>query len=102
MSAWPRRFEVVPLILTTHILYNTQTKLGKKKAARTVKNSFSPSPWFITILLTGVDVSAKLVELAGKLSKEAGETTKWPLIEEKSFEQAAKMLDILDYRYKET
>lgn len=62
--------------------------------------------WFmnsnIKILLTGVDVSAKLVELAGKLSKEAGETTKWPLIEEKYFEQAAKMLDILDYRYKET
>ena len=64
----------------------------------TGKNPFSPSPWFIKILLTGVDVSAKLVELAGKLSKEAGETTKWTLIEEKYFEQAAKMLDICDYR----
>ena len=58
--------------------------------------------WFmnsnIKTLLTGVDVSSQLVELAAKLSQEAGEKTKWPLIEEKYFEQAAKMLDICDYR----
>lgn len=58
--------------------------------------------WFmnsnIQILLTGVDHSAEMVKLAASLSEEAGENTKWPLIEEKYFEEAARQLGIPDYR----
>ena len=60
------------------------------------------APWFINsniqILLTGTDNSAALVELANKLSEEAGETKGWPLIKEKYFEEAAQRLGIPDYR----
>lgn len=57
--------------------------------------------WFVNsnikILLTGVDQAAQLVKLAGKLSEDAGEKTKWPHIEEKYFAMAAKKLQIPDY-----
>ncbi|MBO4909956.1 MAG: metallophosphoesterase [Lachnospiraceae bacterium] len=57
--------------------------------------------WFINsniqILLTGVDNSASMVELAAKLSEEAGETKGWPLIKEEYFEGAARRLGIPDY-----
>lgn len=60
------------------------------------------APWFINsniqILLTGVDKSAPLVELASKLVEEAGATDVWPLIDEKYFEEAASELGIPDYR----
>ena len=60
------------------------------------------APWFINsniqILLTGIDNSAKMVELATRLSEEAGELKGWPLTKEKYFEQAAKELKIPDYR----
>ncbi len=60
------------------------------------------APWFINsniqILLTGEDNSAAMVELAAKLSKEAGEEKVWPHLDEKYFETAAKELGIPDYR----
>ena len=60
------------------------------------------APWFINsniqILLTGTDNSAAMVELANKLSEEAGETKGWPLIKEEYFEEAARRLGIPDYR----
>lgn len=52
----------------------------------------------IQILLTGTDNSAKMVELANKLSEEAGEANRWPLIKEVYFEEAARQLGIPDYR----
>lgn len=58
--------------------------------------------WFINsniqILLTGEDNAAALVELACRLSSEAGETAVWPHIDEKYFALAAKKLGIPDYR----
>lgn len=58
--------------------------------------------WFmncnIKIFLTGVDVCARLVELAGRLAMEAGEQTRWPLIDEQYFAQAAAQLGVQDYR----
>ena len=58
--------------------------------------------WFINsniqILLTGMDNSAAMVELANMLSEEAGETKGWPLIKEEYFEEAARKLGIPDYR----
>lgn len=60
------------------------------------------APWFINsniqILLTGTDNSAAMVELASKLSEEAGEPKGWPLIKEEFFEEAAKRHGIPDYR----
>ena len=57
--------------------------------------------WFINsniqILLTGIDNSADMVELAVRLSKEAGEKEVWPHIKEKYFEEAAKELGVPDY-----
>ncbi len=57
--------------------------------------------WFINsniqILLTGIDHAAELVELAGKLSHEAGEPDVWPQIKECYFEEAAKQLGIPEY-----
>lgn len=60
------------------------------------------APWFINsniqILLTGEDHSAEMVALASRLQAEdTGEETKWPLIEEKYFRQAAETLGIPDY-----
>ncbi len=58
--------------------------------------------WFINgnirILLTGKDCSAQMVGMACRLSEQAGETTAWPLIDEKYFEQAARALGIPDWR----
>ena len=58
--------------------------------------------WFINsniqILLTGKDNSSAMVELAARLSEEAGETKGWPLIKEEYFEEAARWLGIPDYR----
>lgn len=60
------------------------------------------APWFINsniqILLTGVDHSAELAELAKELAEEAGSEAKWPLTEECFWEQAAKKLGVPDYR----
>lgn len=60
------------------------------------------APWFINsniqTLLTGEDNSAKMVNLATKLSKEAGEKSVWPLMKDIYFEEAAKKLGIPDYR----
>jgi len=58
--------------------------------------------WFVNSsilnLLTGVNRSAPLVDLAGRLSAEAGETGVWPHIREIYFAMAAKELQIPDYR----
>lgn len=60
------------------------------------------APWFMNsnlqILLTGIDHSADLVQLAKALAKEAGETGEWPDIKEVYFEAAARRLGIPDYR----
>ena len=75
-----------------------------KQVVEDIKKSglLDKAGWFmncnIKILLTGVDVCARLVELAGKLSVEAGEQTRWPLIDEKYFAQAAAQLGVQDYR----
>ena len=58
--------------------------------------------WFVNSsiqnLLTGINRSAPLVDLAGRLSAEAGETGVWPHIREIYFAMAAKELQIPDYR----
>ena len=58
--------------------------------------------WFVNsnikILLTGIDQAAILVDRAGQLSAEAGETGVWPHIKETYFAMAAKELQIPDYR----
>ena len=58
--------------------------------------------WFVNSsiqnLLTGINRSAPLVDLAGRLSAEAGETGVWPHIKEIYFAMAAKELQIPDYR----
>ena len=60
------------------------------------------APWFINsniqILLTGTDHSAEMVALASRLSVEAGQDNRWPLIDETFFEAAADRLGIPDYR----
>lgn len=60
------------------------------------------APWFINcniqILLTGEDNAAKMVAKANQLVKEANDTCVWPLIDEKYFEEAARLLKIPDYR----
>lgn len=75
-----------------------------KKVIRDIYQSglLKYAPWFINsniqTLLTGIDNSAKMVELATKLSKEAGEKSVWPLMKDIYFEEAAKKLGIPDYR----
>lgn len=58
--------------------------------------------WFVNsnikILLTGIDQAAILVDRAGQLSEQAGETGVWPQIRESYFAMAAKELQIPDYR----
>ena len=58
--------------------------------------------WFVNsnikILLTGIDQAAILVDRAGQLSAEAGETGVWPHIKQTYFAMAAKELQIPDYR----
>lgn len=58
--------------------------------------------WFVNSsiqnLRTGINRSAPLVDLAGRLSREAGETDIWPHIKEIYFEKAAEKLLIPDYR----
>lgn len=61
------------------------------------------APWFINsniqVLLTGTDRSAAMVAMAIDLqSKATGEETKWPLIEEKYFKQAAEELGVPEYK----
>ncbi len=57
------------------------------------------APWFVNsnilTLLTGIDYSSQLVELANKLAGEAGERD---FVEEKYWEEAAHRLGIPDYR----
>lgn len=57
------------------------------------------APWFVNsniqILLTGIDTSLPLVELAHKLAREAGEQDP---IDERYWEEAAKQLGVPDYR----
>ena len=57
--------------------------------------------WFVNsnikILLTGIDQAAILVDRAGQLSAEAGETDVWPHIKEIYFARAAEELQIPDY-----
>ena len=58
--------------------------------------------WFVNSsiqnLLTGINRSAPLVDRAGQLSEQAGETGVWPHIKEIYFAMAAKELQIPDYR----
>ena len=58
--------------------------------------------WFVNSsiqnLLTGINRSAPLVDLASRLSREAGETGVWPQIKEIYFARAAEELQIPDYR----
>jgi predicted phosphodiesterase len=59
--------------------------------------------WFmnsnIQILKTGIDNSAKLVALAGRLqADQTGKEAVWPYIEEKYFEEAAGQLGVPDYQ----
>lgn len=58
--------------------------------------------WFansnIKNLLTGIDRTSVMVDLAGQKSAEAGETDVWPHIKEKYFKMAAEQLEIPDYR----
>lgn len=61
------------------------------------------APWFINsniqILRTGMDNSAKLVALAGRLQKEkTGKEAAWPFIQEACFAEAAEQLGIPDYQ----
>ena len=62
----------------------------------------SIAPWFVNsnilTILTGIDCSAKMVELAEKLALEDNAQTKWPHIDEKYFEEAAVYYKIPDYR----
>ena len=58
--------------------------------------------WFVNSniknLLTGIDRTSDMVDLAGQMSAEAGEKDVWPHIKEKYFEMAAKQLEIPDCR----
>lgn len=60
------------------------------------------APWFVNsnlyTILTGNDYSAKMVSLANELSAKENSDAKWPNIDEKYFEQAAKHFGIPDYR----
>ena len=60
------------------------------------------APWFmnsnIQILLTGIDHSAELVHSASDKAKAADKEAVWPRIPEQYFEEAAKELEIPDYR----
>ena len=60
------------------------------------------APWFINsnihIFLTGEDLSATLVKLAGELAKEEDEDAIWPQIDETYFMKAAAWCGIPDYR----
>ena len=60
------------------------------------------APWFVNsnilTILTGIDCSAKMVELAEKLALEDNAQAKWPHIDEKYFEEAAVYYKIPDYR----
>lgn len=62
----------------------------------------SIAPWFVNsnilTILTGIDCSAKMVELAEKLALEDNVQPKWPHIDEKYFEEAAEFYQIPDYR----
>lgn len=62
----------------------------------------SIAPWFVNsnilTILTGIDCSAKMVELAEKLALEDNVQPKWPHIDEKYFEEAAVYYKIPDYR----
>lgn len=62
----------------------------------------SIAPWFVNsnilTILTGIDCSAKMVELAEKLALEDNAQAKWPHIDEKYFEEAAAYYKIPDYR----
>ena len=62
----------------------------------------SIAPWFVNsnilTILTGIDCSAKMVELAEKLALEDNAQAKWPHIDEKYFEEAAVYYKIPDYR----
>lgn len=62
----------------------------------------SIAPWFVNsnilTILTGIDCSAKMVELAEKLALEDNVQAKWPHIDEKYFEEAAAYYKIPDYR----
>lgn len=62
----------------------------------------SIAPWFVNsnilTILTGIDCSAKMVELAEKHVLEDNAQAKWPHIDEKYFEEAAAYYKIPDYR----
>jgi predicted phosphodiesterase len=65
----------------------------------------SIAPWFVNsnilTILTGIDCSAKMVELAEKLALEDNAQTKWPHIDEKYFEEALTLPeDSIYYTYK--
>lgn len=60
------------------------------------------APWFINsnilTLLTGRDVSSEMVSMAIELAAADGAESRWPLLEEQYFAEAARRLEIPDYR----
>lgn len=74
-----------------------------RKVVCDIKNSglLAMGRWYVNsnikTFVEGIDVSAEMVELAVKLSMEDGEKSKWPNIEEKYFQVAAKEYGIKDY-----
>ena len=83
---------------------NGNKTVDNKKVVEDIKKSglLDKAPWFINsniqILLTGIDHSAELVNAASNKAKEIDKEAAWPRIEEKYFEEAAKELEIPDYR----
>lgn len=81
-----------------------KVKYDNKKVVEDIFKSglFEVGKWFVNsniqTFLTGTDHAAEVVELAKKLSKEAGETCEWPNIPEKYYEQASDFYGIPDYR----
>lgn len=75
-----------------------------KKVVEDIRKSglLDKAPWFINsniqILLTGTDHSAEMVKRALDKAKETDKEAAWPRLEEKYFAEAAKELEIPDYR----
>ena len=75
-----------------------------KKVVEDIRKSglLDKAPWFINsniqILLTGIDHSAEMVNAALNKAKETDKEAAWPRIAEKYFEEAAKELEVPDYR----
>lgn len=74
------------------------------KVTQDIKNGgmIDYAPWFVNsnllTFLTGEDLSYDMLMLAMKLADERGKQNSWPIIDEKCFEDAAKQMNIPDYR----